>query len=262
MSCQNVVMLVAMRENPLGRWLRLHPRSIFASIVLCRGTIAAGMMAIEGVTMAGRQAGLPPELAQAPLRTVRPRDVTVYAHARPQLARLAESGLLHRLASGFYAIVPQDRVGGSWLPSLEGAAAGIAAAEFGVGRYALMGMTAARLHHTVARAVAVASVAAPRRREPLRLTDRPATIRFFVRDIDAMHVEMLQSDMGGCLVATPEQTVLDLAHLGAAEGLQQEAQSAIQALLPRCDREILDEIAAGQRLKRALNRVLKMEPSR
>lgn len=211
--------------------------------------------------MATRQAGLPPELAQAPLRTVRPRDVTVYAHARPQLARLAESGLLHRLAPGFYAIVPQDRVGRNWLPSLEGAAAGIAAVEFGVGRYALMGLTAARLHRAVPRAVAVASVAAPRRRESLRLTDRRAKIRFFVRDIDAMHVEMLQTDMGGCLVTTPEQTVLDLAHL-AAEGLHQEAESAIRALLPRCDREILGEIAAGQRLKRALDRVLKMERSR
>jgi predicted transcriptional regulator of viral defense system len=212
--------------------------------------------------MATRQTGLPPELAQVPLRTVRPRDVTVYAHARPQLARLVESGLLHRLAPGFYTVVPQDRVGGSWLPSLEGAAAGIAAAEFGVGRYALMGMTAARLHHAVPRAVAVAHVAAPRRRESLRLTDRSATVRFFVRDIDAIHVEMVQTDLGGCLVTTPEQTVLDLAHLAGGGGAQQEAESAVLALLPRCDRAELAEIAAGQRLKRALDRVLRLEASR
>jgi len=212
--------------------------------------------------MAVRRAGLPPELAQAALRTVRPRDVTAYAHARPQLARLTESGLLHRLAPGFYAIVPQDRVGGRWLPSLEGAAAGIAAAEFGVGRYALMAMTAARLHHAVPRAVAVASVAAPRRRASLRLTDRPATVRFFVRDIDAMQVEMLQTDMGRCLVTTPEQTVLDLAHLSAGKASWQEAQAAIQALLPRCNREMLAEIAATQRLKRSLDRVLGLVASR
>ncbi|MEV6965579.1 type IV toxin-antitoxin system AbiEi family antitoxin [Hamadaea sp. NPDC051192] len=212
--------------------------------------------------MAARQAGLPLELAQAPLRTLRPRDVTVYAHARPQLARLAESGLLHRLAPGFYAVVPQDRVGGNWLPSLEGVAAGIAAVEFGVGRYALMGMTAARLHRAVPRAIAVASVAAPRRRESLRLTDRPATIRFFVRDIDVMQAETLQTDMGPCLVTTPEQTVLDLAHLAVGDDSPQEAESAIRALLPRCDRETLDEIAAGQRLKRALDRVLRLETTR
>ncbi|MCP2327528.1 putative transcriptional regulator of viral defense system [Hamadaea flava] len=209
--------------------------------------------------MVARQAGLPPELTRAPMRTVRPRDVTVYAHARPQLARLAESGLLHRLAPGFYAIVPQDRVGDNWLPSLEGAAAGIAAAEFGVGRYALMGMTAARLHHAIPRAVAVANVAAPRRREPLRLTDRPATIRFYVRDVESMRVERLQTDMGACLVTTPEQTVLDLVHLAVGEGSGQEAEAAIRMLLPRCDRQMLGEIAAGQRLKRALDRVLALE---
>ena len=33
-----------------------------------------------------RRTGIPVELAQAPMRTVRARDVTVYAHARPQLA--------------------------------------------------------------------------------------------------------------------------------------------------------------------------------
>jgi predicted transcriptional regulator of viral defense system len=212
--------------------------------------------------MAARQTGLPPELAQVPLRTVRPRDVTVYAHARPQLARLVESGLLHRLAPGFYTIVPQERVGGNWLPSLEGAAAGIAAAEFGVGRYALMAMTAARLHHAIPRAVAVAHVAAPRRRESLRLTDRSATIRFFVRDINAINVEMVQTDLGGCLVTTPEQTVLDLAHLAGGDGPSREAESAILALLPRCDRAELAEIAAGQRLKRAFDRVIRLEASR
>jgi len=155
------------------------------------------------------------------MRTIRPRDVTIYAHARPQFARLAESGLLHRLAPGFYAITPQDRIGGDWLPSLEGAAAGVAAAEFGVGRYALMGLTAAWLQHAVPRAIAFATVAAPRRREPLRLTDRSATIRFLVRDIDVMHVEMLQTDLGACLVTTPEQTVLDLAHLTVGEGMSE-----------------------------------------
>lgn len=209
-----------------------------------------------------RRAGLPPELAQVPLRTVRARDVTVYARPRPQLARLADRGLLHRLAPGFYAVVPQDRIGGGWLPSLEGAAAGIAAAEFGVDRFALMGLTAARIHRVVPRAIGLATVAAPKRREAVRLADRAATIRFFVRDIGVMHVEVLQTDMGSCLVTTPEQTVLDLAHFAGLSGLQAEAESAILALLRRCDGEILREIAAQQRLSRALIRVRKMEKSR
>lgn len=212
--------------------------------------------------MITRWAGLPPELAQAPLRTLRPRDVSAYAHPRAQLARLESRGLLHRLAEGFYAVVPQDRVGVNWMPTLEGAAAGIAAAEFGAGRYALMGMTAARVHRVVPRAIAFATVAAPRRREALKLIDRAANIRFLVRDIDGMQVEMLQTDMGGCLVTTPEQTVLDLAHLRSLGKMEAEVDAAIRALLPRCDLATLGQIATSQRLGRALVRVRRMENAR
>jgi hypothetical protein len=213
----------------------------------------------EGRDVAVRRRRLPPELAQAPLRTLRPRDVTVYAHPRQQLARLERNGLLHRLADGFYTVVPQDRVGTNWMPTLEGAAAGIGAAEFGAGRYALMGLTAARLHRVVPRAIAFAAIAAPRRREELRLTDRQARIRFLVRDLDAMGVEMLQTDMGPCLVTTPEQTVLDLGHLPRLGELEEEAEAAIRALLPRCEPEVLARLAGEQRLGRAFDRVQRLE---
>ena len=118
-------------------------------------------------------------------------------------------------------------------------------------------LTAARLHRAIPRAVAVAVVAASRRREVLQLTDRPATIRFLVRDVDALHVEMMQTDLGGCLVTTPEQTVLDLAHLPKIGELEAEATAAIHALLPRCDRDEMAEIARTQRLGRAFDRVRK-----
>jgi AbiEi antitoxin C-terminal domain len=205
-----------------------------------------------------RYTGVPPVIAQAPLRTVRPRDVDAYANPRKELVRLEARGLVHRLAEGFYTLVPQDRIGGDWLPTLEGAAAGIGAAEFGAGRYALMGLTAARLHRAIPRAVAIAVIAAPRRRETLRMTDRTATIRFFVRDITDLQVEMMQTDLGDCLVTTPEQTVLDLAHLPNIGEMETEALAAIRALLPRCDRELMAEIAATQRLRQPFNRVCKM----
>lgn len=52
-----------------------------------------------------RSTPIPATLAQAPLKTIRPRDAAaVYAHPRPQLVRLAEQGLLHRLANGYYAV--------------------------------------------------------------------------------------------------------------------------------------------------------------
>jgi predicted transcriptional regulator of viral defense system len=177
---------------------------------------------------------------------------------RKELARLEAGGLLHRLAEGFYTMVPRDRVGRDWLPTLEGAAAGIGAAEFGAGRYALMSLTAARLHRAIPRAIGVAVIAAPRRRETLQMTDRPATVRFLVRDIGILHVEMMQTDLGGCLVTTPEQTVLDLAHLPNLGEMKDEATAAIRALLPRCDRALMAEIATAQRLRRAFDRVRRM----
>jgi len=202
-----------------------------------------------------RAVGLPVELAQAPLRTVRARDVTAYAHPRTQLARLEQRGVLHRLADGFYVAVPQDRVGEPWLPTLEGAAAGIAAAEFGERQYALMGVSAARLHRVLPRAVAVAYVAAPRRRQEMRLTDRDATIRFPPRDLNVVQVELLRTDLGECLVTTPEQTVLDLARVRRDPADEDDVRDAVRALLPRCDDAALEEIAATQRLGRALTLV-------
>jgi predicted transcriptional regulator of viral defense system len=205
-----------------------------------------------------RYPGVPPALAQAPLRTVRPRDVDVYANPRKELVRLENRGLVHRLAEGFYTLVPQDRVDGDWMPTLEGAAAGIGAAEFGAAQYALMGLTAARLHRVIPRAIAVAVIAAPRRRETLHLADRPATIQFFVRDITNLQLEMMQTDLGDCLVTTPEQTVLDLAHLPRVGEMEHEALAAIHALLPRCNPDVMTEIAAAQRLREPFNRVRKM----
>jgi predicted transcriptional regulator of viral defense system len=208
--------------------------------------------------MARRSAGVPPEIAQAPLRTVRARDVTTYAQSHKDLARLEARGLLHRIGDGFYTVVPQDRVGSSWMPTLEGAAAGIAAAEFGPGRYALMSLTAARLHRAIPRAISTAVVAAPRTRRTLQMVDRRALVRFRARDIAALQVEMMETDLGGCLVTIPEQTVLDLAYRPNIGDLEDEATAAIQALLPRCDRDLMAEIAASQRLGRAFDRVRRM----
>ena len=202
-----------------------------------------------------RRTGIPPELAQAPLRTVRARDVTVYAHARPQLARLEQAGLLHRLANGYFAVVPQERVGSAWMPTLEAAAAGVAAADFGARGFALMGISAARMHHVTPRAVGVAVVAAPRRRKTVALTDRDASVRFLVRDVDVMHLEVMETDLGRCLVTTPEQTVLDLSHRAGQGGLAQDVDAAIRALAPRCDAAVLAGIAGKQRLGRALDRL-------
>jgi len=206
--------------------------------------------------MATRDAtGLPPALAKAPLRTVRARDVHIYTQPRVQLLRLERGELLHRMADGYFAVVPQDRIGTKWKPTLEGAAAGIAATDFGAGNYVLMGLTAARVHGVLPRAIAYAVVAAPRRRADLHLSDRTATIRFLPREVDQIEAERLTTDMGPCLVTTPERTVLDLAHLPNLGAMESEAWAAIDQLLPRCNEAVFAEIAEKHRLGAALRRI-------
>ena len=160
-----------------------------------------------------RSTPIPAALTQAPLKTIRPRDAAaVYPHPRPQLARLAEHGLLHRLADGYYVVVPQEMVGRTWIPGLEAVAAGLATAIFGPNDIVVMGLSAARLHGAIPRALATAIVAVPRQHRPITLTDRPATVTFVKRDTGALDAERVGTELGAVLVTTPEQTILDLAH--------------------------------------------------
>jgi hypothetical protein len=211
--------------------------------------------------MGQRAGGLPVELAKAPMRTIRAADAKkVYAHPGTQVARLERKGLLHRVAYGYYVVVPQERVGTSWRPPIEAVAAGIATAITGERIPVLMGLTAARIHHALPRAHGEGLVAVPRWHRPIRLTDRDGTVRFVERNTDQLEAELVATELGRCLATTPEQTVLDLAHrpqLGNAEG---DAWAAIKTLLPRCDNELLAEIATRQRLRASLERIRSVTP--
>jgi predicted transcriptional regulator of viral defense system len=203
-----------------------------------------------------RRAGLPVEFARAPMRTIRTRDAgAIYAHPRAQTARLERLGLLHKVAVGYYAVVPQDRVGTDWRPTIEAAAAGIATAAVGAGRAILMGISAARMHNVVPRALGIAIVAVPDDRRDVTLRDRNGIVHFVQRDTDTLDAELMVTDLGPCLVTTPEQTVLDLAHRPALGHAEADAQAAIAALLPRCDDQILERLAGQQRLRAALTRI-------
>lgn len=200
---------------------------------------------------------LPPVLLQRPLRVLRPQDAAgVYAHPRPEFARLAKTGVLHRLASGYYAVVPDDQIGRAWLPELEGVALGIAAADQGVEDVALMGLSAARIHGAIPRALGVAAVATTRHRNNLRVTDRDATVVFVRRDVRRLDCQRHTTELGQGWVTGVEQTLLDLAARPDLGGLVDEAETAIHALLPRADRPILRELATAQRRRATLNRIL------
>lgn len=201
-------------------------------------------------------ARLPPELLRRPMRVLRPQDAAdAYAYPRPEFARLARAGALHRLATGYYAVVPDDRVGGPWLPGLEAAALGIAAADEGRSSVALMGLSAARIHGAIPRALGVAVVAARRHRSQLRLADRDASVIFVRRDVAGLDVQRHASELGDGWVTTIEQTVLDLAARPELGGLPAEAVDAARALLNQADTALLDDLASAQRRGATLRRL-------
>ncbi|UCZ89111.1 type IV toxin-antitoxin system AbiEi family antitoxin domain-containing protein [Gordonia sp. WA4-43] len=198
---------------------------------------------------------LPAVLARTALRTLRPQDATeVYAHPRPELARLADRGVLHRVAHGYYIVVPQDHVGREWLPGLEAAAAGIASTIYGADNVVVMGVSAARLHGAAPRALATAIVAVPYRHRPIDFADRPATLRFVQRDTDGLDAESIDTALGPVLVTTPEQTVLDLSRRPLLGNAETEIPAAIKTLYRRSDPDRLDELAREQRMVASLRR--------
>ena len=200
---------------------------------------------------------LPPSLVRRQSRVLRPQDASdVYAHPRPEFARLRRTGVLHRLASGYYAVVPDDQDGRDWLPELEAAAWGVAAADQGADAVALMGLSAARVHGAIPRALGVAVVAATGHRKNMKLTDRDATIVFVRRDVHRLDLQRHGTELGQGWVTTVEQTVLDLGARPELGDLRDEAEAAVRALVPRTDRAFLRDLATEQRRRATLDRIL------
>jgi len=189
------------------------------------------------------------------MRTVRAPDLAgVYAFPGPALSALARRGLVHRLAHGIYCAVPPEHVGGAWRPAIEAAAGAIATALYGDNVPILTGLTAARVHQALPRAVGVGYVAVPKQRRPMGLADRDGEIRFVMRAVAKLDAVAVATELGQALVTTPEQTVLDLARADPrAEDL--DAQEAIDALWPECDPAVLQNVAGRQRMRATFARV-------
>ncbi|MDQ1305306.1 MAG: hypothetical protein QG671_1137 [Actinomycetota bacterium] len=200
--------------------------------------------------------GLAPKLLRRPVRVLNTADAAeVFAHPRPQLARLVAAGVLHRLAGGFYAVVPQEFTGVPWRPGLEAAAGGVAAVVFGSDNAVVMGLSAARLHGVVPRAVASGLVAVPRQHRPIRLLDRDARVVFVARDVARLDAEMVDTELGRLLVTGAEQTALDLARRPDLGSAADQVREAAQVLWSRCDPLTVDRIAGEQRLRSAARRL-------
>jgi predicted transcriptional regulator of viral defense system len=202
-----------------------------------------------------RTAAVPASLAAKPLKTFRPAQAgETYAYPAPEIARLTGLGLLHRLTDGYYVVVPPELVGRSWMPGLEVAAAGIATAIYGPDNIVTMGVSAARLHGVIPRALATAVVAVPRQHRPITLTDRQALVQFVKRDTGRLDAERIDTTLGPTLVTTPEQTVLDLAHRPDLGDSEIEIPAAVAALYERSDKDVLRTLATEQRRLASLQR--------
>jgi predicted transcriptional regulator of viral defense system len=205
-----------------------------------------------------RAPGVPSGLTHRTVRVLKPVDAAdVYAHPRAELRRLAGHGLVRRIAHGYYAVVPQDRVDDpGWHPSSEAAGWGVAAADYGPDAVCLMGLSAARIHAAIPRALAVAVIAVPKQRPSLRLMEPAADVQFVRRDVSRLDVERTTTSLGDGWVTTVEQTVLDLAARPQLGGVPKEAQAAVTMLLQRADEALLAELATSQRRRATLRRLL------
>ncbi len=193
--------------------------------------------------------------ARAPLRTVRTKVLAeIYANPRQAARALERRGLLHHLAHGFYCAVPAEYDPALWRPTIEATAAGIASAIYGDRVPVLTGLTAARVHRALPRAIGVAFVAVPAQRRPLKLVDREGRIHFVSRAVADLDGVLVMTDLGQALATTPEQTVLDLARADP-RGQDGDTQEAIAALWPECDQAVLAEIANRQRMRATLARL-------
>jgi predicted transcriptional regulator of viral defense system len=198
---------------------------------------------------------VPASLAAYPLGTFRPAQAKhTYAHPAAEVARLHEHGLLHRLADGYYVVVPPAMVAQGWMPGLETAAAGIASAIYGPDDIVVMGVSAARLHGAIPRALATATVAVPEQHRRIALSDRPAAIRFVKRNTQSIDAERYDTELGPTLVTTPEQTILDLAHRPGLGDAEIDVPSAVAALYERSDEDRLQTLATEQRRRASLLR--------
>ncbi len=140
------------------------------------------------------------------------------------------------------------------MPTLEAGAAGIATAEFGPANAILMGVSAARLHGAIPRALGTAVVAVPAQRATINLADRVANVRFVKRDTARLDAERMSTELGPTLVTTPEQTILDLARRPDLGGVEDQVRDAVRILIARADDDLLDELANAQRARASLRR--------
>lgn len=193
------------------------------------------------------QAALVTQITGAPMRTVRPLMLReVYANPEKELARLHRQGRVTKIAAGTYVAKPDDvEATTPWKPNFEEAAMAYATAAYGPRVPILYGLGAARFHHAIPRALGVTVIAVPQQHHAVNLTDGGRVV-FTTTDTDQIDARLETGKLGKFLVATPEQTLLDLIARPTLGGLPREAAAAVRALAGTVDRDRLERLAADR----------------
>ncbi|MDP2287588.1 MAG: hypothetical protein Q8M73_03380 [Actinomycetota bacterium] len=178
---------------------------------------------------------------------------TVYAQPGAELSRLAKSGAIIKIARGYYAAIPVDKRKGDWLPSLETLTAGLATAIYGPGHGALWGLSAARVHGALPRALATGFALGPNQHRAIALTVRQGKVEFRKRDPERLELEYLTTELGPGLVTSIEQTILDLSVRAFSDESEPRVE-AVRNLMALANPDRLDEVATRVRGRAALAR--------
>lgn len=207
--------------------------------------------------------GVPTAITTAPLRTVRPVMLEqTYANPRKELSRMQDNGVIVKIAPGTYTAKPDTIPAGiAWRPDLEDAAMAYATAQYGDRVPILYGIGAARFHHAIPRAIGATVIAVPEQHRPVELAGG-GRIVFTTTDTDKLAARYERGTLGGYMVTTPEQSLVDLLRRPALGGMPAAANEAIEALVASVDPELARELARGRTrsFQARLARLLDMRP--
>lgn len=202
-------------------------------------------------------------ITAAPLRTVRPVMLEGhYANPRKELIRMRNAGQVVQIAPGTYTAKPDDIPRETtWRPTLEEAAMAYATAQYANRIPVLYGIGAARFHHAIPRAIGVTVIAVPEQHRPVTMTDGGRII-FTTTDVNRLEARYEKGRIGGFLVTTPEQTLLDLLDRPNLGGMPAEATAAARTLTATVDHERVHQLAAQRThtLRRKVQQLLTEEP--
>jgi hypothetical protein len=199
-----------------------------------------------------RRRAIPQLLALTGNRVLRTRDLApFYSHPTKEAARLTTQGILLKLATGYYVVIPEDRRDGRWRPAIEDVALALGVADYGAEHSALVGPSAARVLGALPRALTKAVLAVPVHRSPLETV--AGQIVFTFQKIERLDLQGARTELATGYTATAEQALLDLAARPSLGGISREqAAEARGALLARCDLAVVASLAHAQHRREAL----------